>query len=206
MTGYNHKDLQSILITQTMPKFFKSLLPHLGVNGNVNGLYKSFQEVSIERLSAGGRKENRRIDVVSFLSVGQPVTYPKFYERQNLSVCFEVKASRGSIESDNKYCLYKKCSDLFFFAVPYYLVRDALNRASGQDDVGVVEIFTGRIVKMPRFQAVVPIYYYQLMQQIIYCIPRSKTLGKQFVLPNEDLIREYLEDYLNPTSSLPSGP
>lgn len=164
----NHDELKSMMMGPSMQPFITALFKELDVNRG-GTLYKSFEEVSMRRPLKGMQNGTYRADIVTFISTGYEDRWPKFYNRTNMSVVFEVKSSLKDLNRDKKYVNYFSCSDFFFFAVPTALCAQALFKMRDVPEVGIVDIEKGNIVKMPRPQAVNPKYYLELLEQSIYC-------------------------------------
>lgn len=168
----NHEELKSQLMGAAMQPFIKSLFDRLHVDRG-GTLYNSFEEVSLRRPLAGGQSRTSRADVVTFISTGAYDDKPKFYNRANFSVVFEVKATASDLDRDEKYVNYLSCTDFFFFAVPTGVCAHALYKVSEMPNVGVFDIQRGIIVKMPEPQTIVPSYYMELLEQVTYCQRRN---------------------------------
>lgn len=164
----NHEELKSMMMGASMQPFITSLFKELSINRG-GTMYKSFEEVSMRKPLKGMQNGTYRADIVTFISTGYEDRWPKYYNRTNISVVFEVKSSISDFNKDKKFVNYFSCSDFFFFAVPTALCAQALFKMRDIPEAGIVDAERGNIVKMPHPQVVNQKYYFELLEQLIYC-------------------------------------
>jgi hypothetical protein len=99
-----------------------------------------------ERNRWGDEKpEHYRFDCVFFVNPHQSA----INQRQTYSIGVELKNSKGDLMGDDKIEHYLGYTDFFFIGVPSNLVNEAKERAKTDDHIGVFDVETGRLSKMP---------------------------------------------------------
>lgn len=132
--------------------------------------YRIFEEVTVREYTGQKNKwgdekpEHYRFDCVFFIEPHQSA----INQRQTYTVGVELKNSRGDLMGDAKIEHYLGYTDFFFIGVPSNLVADAVGRAKTDDHIGVFDVETGRLCKMPaRIHPTVE-RKYNLLEQIMY--------------------------------------
>ena len=132
--------------------------------------YRFFTEVSI-RIATGektrlglDRNKHYRFDAIFFVEPGMRA----LNQHQIYSVGMELKNSREDLMHDSKMENYLGYTDFFFIGVPEALAQDALKRAEGNAQIGVVDIDNGIIYKLPKRIEVTPIHRLEIYEQILY--------------------------------------
>lgn len=132
--------------------------------------YRIFEEVTVREYTGQKNKwgdekpEHYRFDCVFFVEPHQSA----INQRQTYTVGVELKNSKGDLMGDAKIEHYLGYTDFFFIGVPSNLVVDAVGRAKTDDHIGVFDVETGRLCKMPaRIHPTVE-RKYNLLEQIMY--------------------------------------
>ena len=132
--------------------------------------YRIFEEVTVREYTGQKNKwgdekpEHYRFDGVFFVEPHQSA----INQRQTYTVGVELKNSKGDLMGDAKIEHYLGYTDFFFIGVPSNLVADAVGRAKTDDHIGVFDVETGRLCKMPaRIHPTVE-RKYNLLEQIMY--------------------------------------
>ena len=132
--------------------------------------YRIFEEVTVREYTGQKNKwgdekpEHYRFDCVIFIEPHQSA----INQRQTYTVGVELKNSKGDLMGDAKIEHYLGYTDFFFIGVPSNLVADAVGRAKTDDHIGVFDVETGRLCKMPtRIHPTVE-RKYNLLEQIMY--------------------------------------
>ena len=132
--------------------------------------YRIFEEVTVREYTGQKNKwgdekpEHYRFDCVIFIEPHQSA----INQRQTFTVGVELKNSKGDLMGDAKIEHYLGYTDFFFIGVPSNLVADAVGRAKTDDHIGVFDVETGRLCKMPaRIHPTVE-RKYNLLEQIMY--------------------------------------
>lgn len=132
--------------------------------------YRIFEEVTVreytgERNRWGDEKpEHYRFDCVFFVNPHQSA----LNQRQTYSIGVELKNSKGDLMGDDKIEHYLGYTDFFFLGVPSNLVNEAKDRAKTDDHIGVFDVETGRLYKMPtRIHPTVE-HQKNLLEQILF--------------------------------------
>ena len=132
--------------------------------------YRIFEEVTVREYTGQKNKwgdekpEHYRFDCVIFIEPHQSA----INQRQTYTVGVELKNSKGDLMGDAKIEHYLGYTDFFFIGVPSNLVVDAVGRAKTDDHIGVFDVETGRLCKMPaRIHPTVE-RKYNLLEQIMY--------------------------------------
>jgi predicted transcriptional regulator len=132
--------------------------------------YRIFEEVTVREYTEQKNKwgdekpEHYRFDCVIFIEPHQSA----INQRQTFTVGVELKNSKGDLMGDAKIEHYLGYTDFFFIGVPSNLVADAVGRAKTDDHIGVFDVETGRLCKMPaRIHPTVE-RKYNLLEQIMY--------------------------------------
>ena len=132
--------------------------------------YRIFEEVTVREYTGQKNKwgdekpEHYRFDCVIFIEPHQSA----INQRQTYTVGVVLKNSKGDLMGDAKIEHYLGYTDFFFIGVPSNLVADAVGRAKTDDHIGVFDVETGRLCKMPaRIHPTVE-RKYNLLEQIMY--------------------------------------
>ncbi len=117
--------------------------------------YKTTDEVVIrkvvEQCDDGTVRTNKHvIDTVIFVEPGERALCQDW----DFTIGLEVKASAADLMSDVKIPHYLGWTDLFFIAVPDKLTAKALRKVAGIDNIGVLGLDSGHILKRPTVQNV----------------------------------------------------
>lgn len=132
--------------------------------------YRIFEEVTVREYTGQTTKfgkenpEHFRFDCVFFVEPHQAA----LNQRQIYSVGVELKNSKGDLMGDKKIEHYLGYTDFFFIGVPSNLVDDAIARSESNERIGVVDVETGKLLKMP--ERIIPTVErkYALLEQILY--------------------------------------
>ena len=132
--------------------------------------YRFFTEVSI-RVATGEktrlgleRNKHYRFDAIFFVEPGMRA----LNQHQIYSAGMELKNSKEDLMHDNKMENYLGYTDFFLIGVPEPLVSDALKRAEGNEQIGVVDIESGSIYKEPKRIYVTAEHRLEIYEQILY--------------------------------------
>ena len=132
--------------------------------------YRFFTEVSI-RVATGEKtrlglelNKHYRFDAIFFVEPGMRA----LNQHQVYSVGMELKNSKADLIGDKKMEHYIGYTDFFFIGVPKSLVPDALVRAEGNAQIGVVDIESGTIHKEPERIEVTAEHRLEIYEQILY--------------------------------------
>lgn len=141
--------------------------------------YKVFEELSV-RYDTGEltrrklkKMKHYRFDAVFFIQPGRA----SLNQGECFTVGVELKSQKYDLAGDDKMGKYLGWTDFFFIGVPEELVEEAIKKAEevsksacgNCDMVGVFDVKTGTIYKMPsRRQEVPPENRIAVMEQIIY--------------------------------------
>lgn len=130
--------------------------------------FKCFKEVTV-RIEVGNvtrygkpKPQRRRFDVVI---LAKP--HYAAYGDELLSIGIEIKSSKSDLRRDIKYGDYLGFTNYFFFATPDFLVAEALKKAE-LPTVGVINITSGVVVKMPNYQDVSTENSEKILRQIAF--------------------------------------
>ena len=131
--------------------------------------YKTTDEVSIreevEKCKDGTVRKNRRIvDTVIFVEPGERAICQDW----DFTIGLEVKAFAADLTGDKKISHYLGWTDMFFIAVPDKLIAKALRKVDGMDNIGVLGLDSGHILKRPTAQNVTPTRRLELMKEVFF--------------------------------------
>ena len=159
-----HENLKPQLVSDAGKKFVIGLTSRIYENkvvniyrktGNYDFInYRFFEEVTVREYT--GKKtrfgednpDHYRFDAVFFVEPG----YNALNQRHIYSIGVELKGEKYDLLNDNKMEHYLGYTDFFFIGVPIDLVSDAINRAEGNDYIGVFCVDDGKIWLMPSRQ------------------------------------------------------
>ena len=159
-----HENLKPQLVSDAGKKFVIGLTSRIYENKVVNiyrktgnydfSNYRFFEEVTV--LEYTGKKtrfgednpDHYRFDAVFFVEPG----YNALNQRHIYSIGVELKGEKYDLLNDDKMEHYLGYTDFFFIGVPLDLVSDAINRAEGNDYIGVFCVDDGKIWLMPSRQ------------------------------------------------------
>ena len=132
--------------------------------------YRIFEEVSIREDAIATTKlgldyrPHYRFDCVFFIEPG----YRALNQRQVYTVGVELKNSKQDLMGDDKMEHYLGYTDFFFIGVPSELVNDAIERAYGNDSIGVFSVDDGIIHFLPERMKPTIDKQRDLLEQIMY--------------------------------------
>ena len=175
-----HENLKPQLVSDAGKKFVIGLTSRIYENkvvniyrktGNYDFInYRFFEEVTVREYT--GKKtrfgednpDHYRFDAVFFVEPG----YNSLNQRHIYSIGVELKGEKYDLLNDDKMEHYLGYTDFFFIGVPIDLVSDAVNRAEGNDYIGVFCVDDGKIWLLPSRQE--PSYKNQrdLLTQILF--------------------------------------
>ena len=159
-----HENLKPQLVSDAGKKFVIGLTSRIYENkvvniyrktGNYDFInYRFFEEVTVREYT--GKKtrfgednpDHYRFDAVFFVEPG----YNALNQRHIYSIGVELKGEKYDLLNDDKMEHYLGYTDFFFIGVPIDLVSDAVNRAEGNDYIGVFCVDDGKIWLMPSRQ------------------------------------------------------
>ena len=159
-----HENLKQQLVSDAGKKFVIGLTSRIYekkvVNiyrkiGNYDFInYRFFEEVTVREYT--GKKtrfgednpDHYRFDAVFFVEPG----YNALNQRHIYSIGVELKGEKYDLLNDDKMEHYLGYTDFFFIGVPIDLVSDAVNRAEGNNYIGVFCVDDGKIWLMPSRQ------------------------------------------------------
>ena len=159
-----HENLKPQLVSDAGKKFVIGLTSRIYENkvvniyrktGNYDFInYRFFEEVTVREYT--GKKtrfgednpDHYRFDAVFFVEPG----YNALNQRHIYSIGVELKGEKYDLLNDDKMEHYLGYTDFFFIGVPIDLVSDAINRAEGNDYIGVFCVDDGKIWLMPSRQ------------------------------------------------------
>ena len=159
-----HENLKQQLVSDAGKKFVIGLTSRIYENkvvniyrktGNYDFInYRFFEEVTVREYT--GKKtrfgednpDHYRFDAVFFVEPG----YNALNQRHIYSIGVELKGEKYDLINDDKMEHYLGYTDFFFIGVPIDLVSDAVNRAEGNDYIGVFCVDDGKIWLMPSRQ------------------------------------------------------
>lgn len=102
-----------------------------------------------EEVNAWDFSKKCRMDVVATFSFGFDDNNPVINCRDNITIGFEVKANNYDLQKDHKFTHYLGYTDYFYFAVPPELVCATQDKLKQYPEVGIIDITSGIIIKMP---------------------------------------------------------
>ncbi len=182
--GKAHEELKAYLVDQPGKAFAVALTCEVydwanPVATELYIRYKVFEELSV-RYDTGEltrrklkKMKHYRFDAVFFIQPGRA----SLNQGECFTVGVELKSQKYDLTGDDKMGKYLGWTDFFFIGVPEELVEEALKKAEevsksacgNCDMVGVFDVKTGTIHKMPsRRQEVPPENRIAIMEQIIY--------------------------------------
>ena len=159
-----HENLKPQLVSDAGKKFVIGLTSRIYENkvvniyrktGNYDFInYRFFEEVTVREYT--GKKtrfgednpDHYRFDAVFFVEPG----YNALNQRHIYSIGVELKGEKYDLLNDDKMEHYLGYTDFFFIGVPIDLVSDAVNRAEGNNYIGVFCVDDGKIWLMPSRQ------------------------------------------------------
>ena len=159
-----HENLKPQLVSDAGKKFVIGLTSRIYENkvvniyrktGNYDFInYRFFEEVTVREYT--GKKtrfgednpDHYRFDAVFFVEPG----YNALNQRHIYSIGVELKGEKYDLLNDDKMEHYLRYTDFLFIGVPIDLVSDAINRAEGNDYIGVFCVDDGKIWLMPSRQ------------------------------------------------------
>ena len=122
--------------------------------------------------------QNRFIDVVFFVGVGESAAY----HGDVFTVGIEVKSNLFDLLRDNKISYYRGKTDFFYLAVEDGLMADALKKVQSLPDIGVFSLTTGHLCKLASRQTV----KIEIRRQLLYrALFSSRFPIKHFTIPQE---------------------
>ena len=117
--------------------------------------FKCFTEVTI-RLETGAvtrfgkpKPQRRRFDAVILVK-----PHYAAYGQELFSIGIEIKSSKSDLVGDSKFRDYLGFANYFIFAVPDFLVSEAMKKSENEIGIGVLNVSTGEFAKMPTYQDV----------------------------------------------------
>lgn len=134
--------------------------------------YRTFEELTIRYETGelnrfgGSKPEHYRFDAVLFVQPGRD----SLNQKQCFSVGIEIKGFESDLKQDEKICKYLGWTDFFFIGVPEELIQAAIEKSAMDDRVGVMEITTGKIWKMPVHQKISIENQFAIMQQVFFAV------------------------------------
>ena len=159
-----HENLKPQLVSDAGKKFVIGLTSRIYENkvvniyrktGNYDFInYRFFEEVTVREYtgkktrSGEDNPDHYRFDAVFFVEPG----YSSLNQRHIYSIGVELKGEKYDLLNDDKMEHYLGYTDFFFIGVPIDLVSDAINRAEGNDYIGVFCVDDGKIWLMPSRQ------------------------------------------------------
>lgn len=131
--------------------------------------YKTTDEVVIREVvkqcEDGTVRTNKHvIDTVIFVEPGDRALCQDW----DFTIGLEVKASSADLISDVKIPHYLGWTDLFFIAVPDKLIAKALRKVAGIDNIGVLGLDSGHILKRPTVQNITTMRRLELMKEAFF--------------------------------------
>ena len=133
-------------------------------------IYRIFTEVTIrkgtgEQTRLGlDKTKHYRFDAIFFIQPGLRA----LNQHQCYTVGVELKNSKSDLMGDKKIEEYIGYTDFFFIGVPENLIEEALERADGNSKIGVYDIESGLIIKLPKRIDVSPQYRAEIYEQVLY--------------------------------------
>lgn len=110
------------------------------------------------------KPQRRRFDAIALVK-----PFYSAYGNDLFTVGFEIKVNKNDLINDEKFKDYMGFTDFFFFVVPQFLVNEVINKSAENKCIGVIDIETKTIVKMPERQQNNNIYRVEsLLRQIAF--------------------------------------
>lgn len=154
--------------------------------------YRTFEELTIryetDELNrfGGSKPEHYRFDAVLFVQPGRD----SLNQKQCFSVGIEIKGFESDLKQDEKISKYLGWTDFFFIGVPEELIQAAIEKSAMDDRIGVMEITTGKIWKMPVHQKISIENQLAIMQQVFFAVTFKEI---KTVVVTEDFVVEPIE-------------
>lgn len=134
--------------------------------------YRTFEELTVRYETGelnrfgGSKPDHYRFDAVLFVQPGRD----SLNQKQCFSVGIEIKGFESDLKQDEKICKYLGWTDFFFIGVPKELIQAAIEKSAMDDRIGVMEITTGKIWKMPVHQKISIENQFAIMQQVFFSV------------------------------------
>lgn len=154
--------------------------------------YRTFEELTVRYETGelnrfgGSKPEHYRFDAVLFVQPGRD----SLNQKQCFSVGIEIKGFQSDLKQDEKICKYLGWTDFFFIGVPEELIQAAMEKSAMDDRIGVMEITTGKIWKMPVHQKISIENQFAIMQQVFFAVTFKEI---KTVVVAEDFVVEPVE-------------
>ena len=132
--------------------------------------YRIFEEVTVREYTGeknrwgDDKPDHYRFDCVFFVEPNQAA----LNKRQVYTVGVELKNSKEDLKYDDKIEHYLGYTDFFFIGVPSSLVNEAIEKSNLDNHIGVFDVESGSLIKMP--ERIIPTVErkYALLEQILY--------------------------------------
>jgi len=139
-----------------------------------------------------GRYGTRRLDALIHVSLMKG----SIFYNDSFDVAIEIKTSRDDLKGDMKMFEYLGYSDYMLLIVPTILIPSALSKVADYDTIGVADIDTGKVYKLPEKQEIsmtrrkinadTLISYYHYLPPVYERVLGSALLGFSQTKPNSD--------------------
>lgn len=136
------------------------------------------------------KNKHYRIDAVMFIQPG----WRSLNQKQCYTVGIELKGNKLDLTQDKKFDKYLGWTDFLFFGVTNDLINDALEMAAAYDNIGVIDVEFGIIVKLPKRCQVPTDNRLWLYEQVIYNTIFADLHSVYFTADDIDIVQPELVD------------